>query len=356
VIATVFPCYAPADRVAAEAIAAFLERGADVRVFLAEGEIAPQQTLADKAREARMAEIVLVLFSRDSLPPRWPRTEWEDALVNEPATEHVRIGFARLDDCSAPRVLRPAFDLAGLAVRGLRDLKRWVRDPEAPPSSAVPADLEVLGIALADRAGIETVDCSATAAGFIAAFRPDFDAVLRLDCGPRTLAALAGDLAEQLGLRLEGDLADNLHRLRGFCEPRRLLVVLADASEPHPELVFRGRCSTLISTAPDQRAVEPGTLAAVQGAFARQQASWTDRCALARQGRRLARDAGRMAEAYELMEAWHATAERLGDRAVLEESAREMVWILEGWGRTEEAASLDDRRAADWGDQMMLSF
>jgi TIR domain len=347
VIPTLFPCYASADRAAAKTVAEFVERGADVRIFLEEGEMRPNESLAQKAREARMADLVVALFSRHSLPPRWPRAEWEDALVNEPAAEGARIAFARLDDCIPPRVLHPMFELGGLAVKGLRDLKRWVRNPAASPSRAVPADLEVLGIALADRPGFETVESAATAGEFAAVFHEDFDAVLRLDCGPRSLAAMAGDLAAQLGLRLEGELHDNLDRLREFCAARRFLVVLADAVVAPPELLFDGRCSTLVATEPAGQVMEPGSLAAVQDAFARRDASWTDLCALARRGRRLARDQGRLAECCELMQEWHAAAETLGDRAVMEESAREMIWILEGWGRTEEAARLDYRRAVE---------
>ena len=91
---SVFPCYAAADREVAAGVAAFLERGADVRLFLDEGEMRPGEDLAGKAREARMADVVLVLFSRNSMPSRWPRSEWEDALCTEPAAELTRIGRA----------------------------------------------------------------------------------------------------------------------------------------------------------------------------------------------------------------------------------------------------------------------
>jgi hypothetical protein len=104
---TVCPCYAAADREIAATIAAFLELGTDVRVFLEEGALRPGQDLAEKAREARVADIVLVLFSHNSLPARWPRSQWEDALVREPAEEGVRIGFVKCDDCKPPQVLKP---------------------------------------------------------------------------------------------------------------------------------------------------------------------------------------------------------------------------------------------------------
>jgi hypothetical protein len=53
---------------------------------------------------------------------------------------------------------------------------------------------------------------------------------------------------------------------------------------------------------------------------------------------------------------WHALAEAHGDRQVLNESAREMVWVLEGWDRFTEAAKLEYRRAAEFDQQMPLPF
>jgi len=362
----VFLCYAPADRLLAQDIADFLERGADVRVLRDEGELRPGEDLAAKVREGRMADIVVVLFSRSSLPPRWPRAQWEGPLITEPAAEGVRIGFVRCDGCVPPRVLTYQFDYDGLNLRGLRNLKRWVRDRAAtysPPAAIyhsahqgrLEADLEILGIAIADRPGIETTDSIALAFDFVQAFREDFDEVFRLEYKGRTLAALAGDLAAQLGMRLEGDLQSNLERLQDFCAPRRFLILVDGVLDPPHQLLFGGRCSALIvSEAGPEAQTDP--LLPIQTAFssAAAAADWPALCALARQGLRLGRDQGRVAECLELMQQWHAAAEREGDRAVLSESAREIVWILEGWGRIEEAARVDYRRAMEFEDQMRL--
>jgi hypothetical protein len=343
---TLFPCHAAADRALAQRIAGFLERGADVRVFLDEGEIGPGEDLASKARDARMADAVLVLFSRASLPSRWPRAEWEAPLVTQPAAEGVRIAFVRCGDCVPPRVLAPMFDS-----RRLRDIKRWFRRaPEAePPAAEFAVDLEVLGLDIADRAGVETVHDAALAAAFAQAFRGDFDAVVRVAPAP-TLAAAAGDLATQLGLRLEGELPDNLERLSAFCAGRRLLMVLE--GEPPPELVFEGRCSTLICTEAGE--TPPDGLRDAQRLVFSPTASWSDICAAARQVRRLAREQGRMAESCEVMERWRALAERHNDDATQNEAARELVWILEGWGRGEEAAKIDYARGTAFDQQLPL--
>jgi len=365
----VFLAYAAADREIAAGIAAFLDRGADVRVFLDEGEMQPGEDLAAKAREGRMADLVLVLFSRNGMPSRWPRAQWEGPLVTEPAAERVRIGFVKCDDCIPPRVLAPLFECEGLNLRGLRTLKRWVRERAATytppdisnadlgiPDSSNPADLEILGIAIADRPGTETVASAALAFEFVHAYREDFDEVFRLESGGRTLAALSGNLAAQLGMRLEGDVPSNLERLQAFCRERRFLILLDGVHHAAPHrLIFDGRCSTLLCTeAGPQAGSDP--LGLVQQAFARLDpaAGWDAMCSLARQGRRMAREQGRIAECFELMQQWHAAAENKDDRAALNESAREMVWILEGWGRTEEAERMEYDRATEFEEQMRL--
>jgi hypothetical protein len=345
---TLFPCYAPADRGKAQDLARFVEDGADVRVFLEEGEMRPGETLASKARDGRMADTVLLLFSRDSWPSRWPRAEWEDAWIHEPAADGVAIGFLRLDDCSPPPVLKPRFEWN---LDGKRRIKRWLRG-HGPESSRPTPDLELLGIAIADRPGLDTVESTADAREFAREFRLDFDGVLEVEGGGRSMAALYGDLAAQLGLRLEGTLEQNERRLREFCEPRRFLIVLAGWADQQDCPTFGGRCSTLVAT----DTVEPAAgdlIRDMQRAFAGA-ASWTERCAQARIGRRLLRDAGRAAELFELMRQWHNFAELENDRKALDEAARELVWIFEGWGMDEDARLWERRRASEYDDQMSL--
>lgn len=349
---TVFPCYAAADRRLAEECAEFLQKGADVRVFLSEGELREGENLAQKARDARTAEIVLVFFSRNSLPPRWARAQWEDALVNEPAADNVRIAFAKCDDCLPPRVLTPLFDLSARRREGLRRIKRWIRGGVTTFAPLKP-EVELLAMAIADRPGLETVEHAAAAQEFTEACRDDFDAVVQLHCPGRSVTALAGDLGWQLGLMLDGDRESNLERLETFCTDRRLLIVLegieAEAAEA---LVFPGRCSTLIATEAGPPDSDP--LHEVQRALSAGTKDWTEMCRLARLGRQVAGARGRIAECYELMEQWHRAAEERGDRDVLNESARELVWILENWGRLDEADRVERHRARECDEQMSL--
>ncbi len=345
---TLFPCYAPPDRAFARKIVDFLERGADLRIFFEEGELRPGENLAAKAREGRMAEIVLVLFSRVSLPSRWPRAQWEDALVKEPQAEDVRIAFVRLDDCVPPPVLTPRFE-----ARQLRELKRWVRNGALGRELPLDPDLDVTGMAIADRPGNEIAVSAEFARRFADVFAGDFGAVLRLECHGRSLAALAGDLAAQLEMHLEGPLEENLDRLRQFCAERRLLFLFE--GDPPEELIFGGRCSTL--TAPAEPAETANDeLRAAQYVLSNPTGDWAEICRQARNGRRLTRNAGRIAECYELMCQWHAAARQRDDRAALDESARELIWILESWGRDAEARELENLRAAQYDEQMSLEF
>ena len=359
---TLFLCYAAADREIAGEIASFLDAGAGVRVLFAEGEIRPGEDLVQKAREGRMADIVLVLFSPNSLPSPWPRYKWEAALQTEPIEEEVRIAFLKCGDCAPPRVLGPQFDVTGLTLPALRRLKRWVRQRgHAEPAIYRPdlaAWVEAVGVAVADRPGTVTIDGPALALEFARVFRDDFDEVIRLECGGRSLVALTGDLAAQLGLRLEGDLESNLARLRSHCEARRYLVWLEGASADEADRLAAGRgSSTLVST--ERRPEAPpddGSLRDIQHIFNHPGMvdDWVELCRLARQGLRLAGEQGRIAESFELLGQWHALAEARGDRRILEESAREMVWILEGWDRLEEARAMEHKRAMLYDDQMAL--
>ena len=57
-----------------------------------------------------------------------------------------------------------------------------------------------------------------------------------------------------------------------------------------------------------------------------------------------------------MMARWHAAAEACEDRKALDESARELVWILESWGQSDEAYRLDYLRATEFDEQMGLPF
>jgi hypothetical protein len=84
--------------------------------------------------------------------------------------------------------------------------------------------------------------------------------------------------------------------------------------------------------------------------------SWGLACDLAKRGLALLKRKGRQAETFEMVEGISRAAEGREDRRMLEDCSREQVWILESWGRTEEAQRIFHSRRALYEDQMQFSF
>lgn len=265
----VFPCYSTADRQIAHELAEFLERGVGADVLLEEGEIPACGDLIAKVEEALAANVVLVLLSPDSVPNRWILERWKSAFWEQAAEFGTSLATVLCRDSKFPDLLRRKhfFDLRQNRLAGFRNVKRWIMAltppaqkppfvPAAQPSfSGRAAEIEDLATVLADAPGIAVLvgpPCSgktALALEFARRHQQDFDAILWLACGSRTLPALAGDLAVQLGVRLDRDLESNLNELRRLCAQHRCLLVLDDADAATAALLAqRGRTSVLITT------------------------------------------------------------------------------------------------------------
>ncbi|MDQ6664110.1 MAG: hypothetical protein M3Z23_06930 [Acidobacteriota bacterium] len=116
-----------------------------------------------------------------------------------------------------------------------------------------------------------------------------------------------------------------------FGDERRPLIVLEDAHTPEAAaLVCAGRSSTLLTDAP-VREYEPAGPEGIQRAFA---------VAL---------------EAFE-MEALYPAARGRGDYRIVEEAAREQIWILEQWDRLEDADNLRGHAGARHARQLAFEF
>jgi TIR domain/NB-ARC domain len=265
---SVFPCYAPRDKPFALDLAAFLERGADVQVFLEDGEIRDGETILSKAADGLQADVILLILSPGWKPARWQRTEWEPALCDEPNRSGVKVGTILAGACEFPAVLRgdAFFDATQNTPAAFRAIKRWLLgfahpDPEGEfePARQVceqrDAELESLRQALADAPGAAVIEGPAPGSGkttlaleFARQSRREFEALVWLSCAGQSLASLTGEMAAQLGMRLEGEEEHNLREIMAFCAQRRILVVLDDAPEMGGRLIARGRSSTLLTT------------------------------------------------------------------------------------------------------------
>jgi hypothetical protein len=266
----VFPCYAPQDRELARQLATFLERGAGVEVLLEEGEMRPGQDLIAKVQEGLSADVALVLLSPRAVPGRWILERWRSVFWEQAAEVGTPVAALLCEDCKFPELLRRKifFDLRDHRLDAFRAIKRWLLSlwpaPHQAPFVAArqpsfagrEAELEMLCTVLADAPGMAVVENAGPGSGktalaleFACRHREDFDAVFWLTCGARTAAALAGDLAAQLGVRLDRDLESNLNQLRQLCARHRCLLVLDDAVEQTAALLApRGRTSVLMTT------------------------------------------------------------------------------------------------------------
>jgi hypothetical protein len=287
----VFPCYSTCDRELARALAAFLERGTGVEVLLEEGEMQPGADLIAKVEEGLSADVVLVLLSPDSVPPRWILERWKSVFWQQAAGMGTALATLLCRDAKFPDLLRRKnfFDFRQNQLAQFRAVKRWLmslsplpqKAPFAParqPSfTGRDAELETLCTMLADTPGMAVLEAgpgagkTALAVEFARRHQEDFDAVFWLTCGPRSAAASAGDLAAQLGVRLDRDLESNLNELRRLCARHRCLLVLDDAiASTAAVLAPRGRTSVLITTRRNDLAAALATTAVpLDGSFPR---------------------------------------------------------------------------------------
>ncbi len=265
----VFPCYSATDRQLVHELAAFLERGAGVEVLVEEGEMQPGADLIAKAEEALSADVALVLISPESAPAKWVLERWKSVFWEQAAEMGTPLATLLCRDARFPDLLRRKnfFDLRQNRLAAFRDIKRWLMSlaqvaREAPYAPAQqPAftgraeESELLAVLLADTPGMAVMEGAAgagktaLAVEFARRRREEFDAVFWLAGGTRSAAALAGDLAAQLDVRLDRDLESNLNELRRLCARYRCLLVLDDVEAATARLLApRGRTSVLVTT------------------------------------------------------------------------------------------------------------
>jgi hypothetical protein len=330
-VRNIFLAHAAPDHDFAAGLSEFLEFGCDVVCRPDEGLLQPGGDLIDKAEHGLSSDVLVLLLSPASCPARWPRERWEPVLFEQARSLKVDLAALLLGECPYPALLRRGifFDATANRLPAMRLLKRWIRQLDhagGPLNPAVSNDQEPLYTALADRAG--RLQANGEAAGrFARESAQEFEAVLWVPCHGRSLAQIAAELGEQLGLRLEGTAQDNSRHIREFLAGRRCLVVL-DAPTPEfaAEVTAAGRTSTLITTEPVRVTETPRTTA-----YARSLAA-----------------SSRYAEAYEL---FYALLDSWVD---METCARELTWICESWGRIEEANALRFQYTTGAAEQLVL--
>ncbi len=313
---TVFPAHAQADAPFAQRFSAFLEAGCDGLCFAADAAIKPGHDLISAAELGQSADILVLLLSPASNPPRWFRERWEPLLLRRDADADTRIAIVLLEECAFPPLLRRGlrfFDATTDRLAALRQFKRWLRGIQSGtyPGMAFSPDMEILYRALADQPGVFTAT-GAIADRFAHEAAQDFEAVFWISAHGRTLTQIAGELGSELRMTLDGPLEDNCRRIRDVLSGKRCLLVLDAPQAPPEPLMPSGRTSILFTREPVRIAEDEQSLGAARALVS----------------------ARRFAEAYDILR-------QLLHRGVEPEScARELVWICEHWGRLDEANAL----------------
>jgi hypothetical protein len=313
---SVFLAHAHADAPLAQQLRTFLETGCEVVCFLPDAAIKPGHDLMSAAELGHSADILVLLLSPASNPPRWSRERWEPLLFRRTSEADTRIAIFLLEECAFPPLLRRGlkfFDATMERLPAMRQLKRWLWSIRfgTHPGMAFSSDMETLYGVLADEPGTCTAS-GAMAERFAHQAAPDFEAVFWISAHGRPLSRIAGELGSQMGMKLDGPLEDNCRRIRDVLSGRRCLLILDAPQVALDPLMPSGRTSILFTSEPVRIVEDERSLRAARALVA----------------------VSRFAEAYDVFyQLLHSGVEP-------EACARELVWICEHWDRQDEANAL----------------
>ena len=97
----IFLAHAPADAAFAAKLTAFLEAGCDGICIAPDSAIQPGQDLLSTAEMADAGDLLILLLSTASNPPRWRREIWEPLVAGR-----ARAATFLLEECPFPPLLR----------------------------------------------------------------------------------------------------------------------------------------------------------------------------------------------------------------------------------------------------------
>ena len=379
-------CYAPADSGAATELRCYLETNCPVAIE--DGVVQMGGDLLDAVEIGLSFDYVLVLLSTSSTQPAWARARWESILFEQAKQLRTRIVYVLLEECKFPAVLRKEtfFDLARDYSNGRRSLKRWLLAEmvAAPGARKLPertgslagAEFESLE-PLADWPECAQAESRESALAFAYARQADFEAAVWVDCARRGRAGVLGDVAQGLGLRLDGNWDDNAQALREYCAEHRVLLLFENLRADAAELVnFGGRASVVLieeGEMPPRRpladllrlfsgwkrnaekclAVLGDVESHLDSAEILQEEYWADACTLCSAAVALLKDYGRLAEAYDLLLRISSATQVRGDLAAQGQVEWETSWILEQW---DQPVQIPGRMAAALTEPRQLSL
>jgi tetratricopeptide (TPR) repeat protein len=268
---SVFLSHSSKDKPFVRDLADALEAGDDgIKVWLDEREIDYGANIVLKIGEGLDADVVLLILSPDSVDSNWVKEEWTDAYWEHVNTQTTKLAGVLYRDCTIPRLLRNKkyFDLRTNQPEGFRQIKTWLlglRPPVAPlvhlpqrPALFIgrQPEIEDLRRRLKDPGSVAYISGLAghgkttLAKEYAHRYQRDFESVHWIPCPGRTITQMAGELAWQLDLKLEGELDSNLRELNGHLARKRRLVILDNVEDdaPAPLISRIGLTSVLVTT------------------------------------------------------------------------------------------------------------
>jgi hypothetical protein len=379
-------CYSPVNAGAATELRSYLETNCPVSVE--DGVMQMGSDLLDAVEMGLSLDYVIVLLSPDSTQPAWPRARWESILFDQPKQLRTRVAYVLLEDCKFPAILRKEifFDLARDFSTGRRSLKRWLLSQltPAPPAPNLPerlAGLSELNIdelePLADWPDYTQASDRQASLAFAYARHADFEAVVWLNCARRSRVGVLGDVADGLGLRLEGTWEDNTRELTEHCANHRVLLVFENIETGISEIInFGGKASIIVVDSGEVIPRRPlpallrlfsswkrnaGKCLAALGDVEShldspdilKEEHWSEACSLCSAAVALLKEYGRLAEAHDLLARISSAMQVRGDLAALGKVEWETSWILEQW---DQPVQIPGRMAAALSEptQMLL--
>jgi tetratricopeptide (TPR) repeat protein len=246
-----------------------LEAGGEIKVWLDEREIEYGQNIVLKIADGLDADFVLLILSPDSVDSKWVKEEWADAYWDQVENQSRKFAGVLYRDCRIPRLLRNKkyFDLRTNQPEGFRLVKTWLLGQRRAPPPVVhlpqrpplvigrEQEIEELRHRLQEPGSVAYVSGLAgrgkttLVLEYAHRHQGDFEAVYWIPCQGRSLVQMAGELAWQLGLKLDGELDTIIRQLTSHCASKRCLVVLDNVEDETPaRLMPAGRTSVLITT------------------------------------------------------------------------------------------------------------
>jgi hypothetical protein len=264
-------CHAPSDHNTAAEIAEVLRETAEASVWLEESDPAQQRSVAVTWEYGLSSAGIVLLLSPDAVPSRLVRSDWQELLSHVERGETPPVFCVMLRECRYPQLLeRKRFSRwAGEHCSAMREVQRWAMSLHpSQPLRFAPAplpwfrqrehELDRLFELLVDRAGTVVIGGkpetgkTSLAQEFASRANEYFRSVLWISCANRSLAAIAGDLAHQLGTQISGSLEETCDRVLDLSGRHRVLLVLDDVGPDALCLVPSGvNASVLLVTGQD---------------------------------------------------------------------------------------------------------